>query len=225
MKLSQPLLTALAAIILPTFCQAGTLSYYLITGQANANTTIDSGHEMEWYAPSLTPSCLVTTCTTSPITQFDAAFDWSLGGGSFTMKVGNSPTDGITLTLWDGTVGGTLASPTGTMVASKTLPSSSVPGSYTAVDIVFDTPALIQTGHHYVLTLTSHTGQPGSEQYFIKGMDVLGIQDSLSGTGNPLSDSAGGVGDQAPEPSTWAMMAGGVALVLVSRVKRSRPTA
>jgi hypothetical protein len=57
-------------------------------------------------------------------------------------------------------------------------------------------------------------------------MDVLGIQDSLSGTGGLLPDSAGGTaGDQAPEPSTWAMMAGGVALVLLSRVKRARRVA
>ena len=139
------------------------------------------------------------------------------------MKVGNSPTDGITLTLWDGTVGGTLDSPIGTVVESKTLSASSVSGSYTAVDIVFDTPALILANHSYLLTLTSETDQHGNQQYFIKGMDVLGIQDSLSGTGNLLPGSAGGTGgDQAPEPSTWAMMAGGGALVLLSRVKRAR---
>jgi hypothetical protein len=222
MKILRTLIIALSAIIIPTLCEGSTL-YYFITGQANVNTTIDAGHEMEWVAPSLTPSCLVTTCATSPITQFDATFDWSLGGGSFTMKVGNNPTDGITLTLWDGTVGGTLASPMGSVVESKKLPAPSVPGSYTAVDIVFDTPAQIQAGHSYVLTLTSDTGQHGDQQYFIKGMDVLGIQDSLSGTGNPLPDSAGGTaGDQAPEPSTWVMMAGGGALVLLSRVKRAR---
>jgi len=225
MKMSRLFIIAFSAIIIPTLCQGSTV-YYLITGQANANTTVDAGHEMEWVAPSLTPSCLVTTCTTSSITQFDATFDWSLGGGSFIMKVGNNPTDGITLTLWDGNVGGTLASPIGTVVESKTLPASAVPGSYTAVDIVFDAPVPIQAGHSYVLTLTSDTGQPGNQQYFIKGMDVLGIQDSLSGTGGLLPDSAGGTaGDQAPEPSTWAMMAGGVALVLLSRVKRARRVA
>jgi hypothetical protein len=42
------------------------------------------------------------------------------------------------------------------------------------------------------------------------------MQDSLSGTGNILSDPAA-----APEPSTWAMMLAGGVLVLTSRLKRS----
>ena len=210
---------AISALILPTLCHAGPV-YYLITGQANANTTIDAGHEMQWSAPSLTPGCFVANCSTYPITQFDSTFDWLLGGGSFILKVGNSPTDDITLRLWEGNVGGTLASPTGTLLRSAVVLSSAVSGSYTATEFVFPTPVTIQTGHHYVLTLTSGTGEPGSEQYFVKGIDVLAMQDSLTGTGQALTDPTA-----APEPSTWTMMAAGGVLVLVSRVKRFRRNA
>jgi hypothetical protein len=132
------------------------------------------------------------------------------------VKAGNSPTDDITLRLWEGNVGGTLASPTGSLLQSAVVLSSSFSGSYTATDFVFATPVTIQTGHHYLLTLTSGTGEPGSQQYFVKGIDVLAMQDSLSGTGNILSDPAA-----APEPSTWAMMLAGGVLVLTSRLKRS----
>ena len=214
MKLTRCLIFAISALIIPTLCQASPV-YYLITGQANANTTIDVGHEMEWSAPSLTPSCFVANCSTYPITQFDSTFDWLLGGGSFMVKAGNSPTDDITLRLWEGNVGGTLASPTGTLLQSAVVLSSSVSGSYAATDFVFPTPVTIQSGHHYVLTLTSGTGQPGNEQYFVKGIDVLAMQDSLSGTGQILTDPTG-----APEPSTWTMMVAGGALVLTSRLKR-----
>jgi hypothetical protein len=217
MKLTTRLIFAISALILPNLCHADPI-YYLITGQANANTTIDAGHEMQWSAPSLTPGCFVANCSTYPITQFDSTFDWLLGGGSFVLKAGNSPTDDIMLRLWEGNVGGTLASPTGTLLRSAVVLSSSVSGSYTATDFVFPTAVTIQTGHHYILTLTSGTGEPGNEQYFVKGIDVLAMQDSLSGTGQVLTDPTA----PAPEPATWTMMAAGGVLVLVSRLKRSR---
>ena len=134
------------------------------------------------------------------------------------VKVGNSPTDDITLRLWEGNVGGTLASPTGMLLQSAVVLSSSVSGNYAATDFVFPTPVTIQSGHHYVLTLTSGTGQPGNQQYFVKGIDVLAMQDSLTGTGQGLTDPTA----PAPEPSTWTMMAAGGVLVLASRLKRSR---
>ena len=134
------------------------------------------------------------------------------------LKAGNSPTDDIMLRLWEGNVGGTLASPTGTLLRSAVVLSSSVSGSYTATEFVFPTAVTIQTGHHYILTLTSGTGEPGNEQYFVKGIDVLAMQDSLSGTGQVLTDPTA----PAPEPATWTMMAAGGVLVLVSRLKRSR---
>src|SRR6478672_5737805 len=83
MKLTIRLIFAfLVLILIPLLCQASPV-YYLITGQANANTTIDSGHEMEWSAPSLTPSCFDANCSTYPITQLDSKFDWIMGGRRF----------------------------------------------------------------------------------------------------------------------------------------------
>jgi hypothetical protein len=213
MKMARLLIIALLPITIPTLCQASPV-YFLITGQTAANTTIDSDHEMEWIAPTLSPTttCLVTNCQTFAVTQFDATFDWLLGGGTFTIKVGGGATDGITLRLWEGNVGGTLASPTGALLESAVVSASSVSSSYTPTSFLFLTAAAIQAGHHYVATLTSNTGTTGNAQYFIKGIDVLNIQDS----------NGGGLTDPVPEPSTWAMMAGGIALALVSRLQRAR---
>lgn len=199
------LVFGLATFAAATLCPADTI-YFLTTGQATANTTIDSGHEMEWVAPSLTTSCLMTTCQIFSTTAFDSMFDWSLGGGDFTIKAGNGVSAGITLSIWDGVPGGTLASPTGTLVDTVTLDGSSVSESYTPTAFTFATPVTILAGHHYTATLTSPTGTTGSQQYFIKGTDTLSIVDS-SGTG------LNGPPPSVPEPSSALLIATGLGLM------------
>ena len=164
------------------------------------------------------------TCTEFSVSAFDATFNWELGGGNLDIKQ-NHAADDVTLALWDTTVGATLVpmlsggpfiNITGNLVDMVTVPASAVPGTYaTTTSFDFATPYTIQAGHSYIATLTSSTPSK-SAAYKIKQIAAVSIQDA---NGNPLSDSP------APEPSTWAMMAGGLALALVSARKRTRPAA
>ena len=207
------LFLGLLGLVAPTLCPAGTV-YSLMTGQATANTTIDSGHEMEWVAPSLTASCLVTSCQVFTTSYFDPTFNWSLGGGNFTIKVGNGVSADITLNIWDGTPSGTLTSPTGTLVDTVTVSGSSVSSSYTPTAFTFATPVTILAGHHYTATLTSATGTTGNQQYFIKGINTLSIVDS---SGASLTDPSA-----IPEPSPILLMAGGLALLAANHLRKRR---
>lgn len=208
------LIFGLAIFAVPTLCPADTI-YFLTTGQASANTTVDSGHEMEWVAPSLTASCLVTSCDTFSTNSFDSAFNWTLGGGEFTIKEGNAVSAGITFSIWDGAPGGTLAAPTGTLVDSVTISPINVPRSYTPTAFTFATPVTILAGHHYTATLTSQTGTTGSQQYFIKGIDTVGVLDS---SGMALSDPSPSV----PEPSSILMIASGLGLMAAAFSSKRR---
>ncbi len=205
--------TVFLFIILSTASHAATI-YYVVTGQSNANTTVDSDHEDQWLGPSLSGSatCLATTCQTFSSLFFDPTFDWELGGGRFTLKTNGSTTDDITLTLWEGLPSGTVASPIGTQLASVTILSGSVPNAYASIDFLFGAPATLLTGHQYVLTLTSNTGNNGSEQYFIKGVDTLSVEDS---GGNTLTEAA-------PEPSTAMLLIAGATAGLLGRKLKKR---
>jgi len=212
MNLARLILPVLVTLAAPLASHAGTV-YYLVTGQSSANTTIDSDHEMQWIASSMTAGCLVTSCTNYSVADFDATFDWSLGGGNFTIKTNGGTNGDITLSIWDGGVSGTLASPVGTLVDSVTVAAGTVSSSYTPTDFIFTTPVTILTGHHYTATLTSPTGTNGNQQYDIKGIDTLTINSSTDGGGTSLTPDV-------PEPSTGLMMLGSAAFALVAGYKR-----
>lgn len=189
--------------------------YYLVTAQSGANTTIDAAHLTQWFPSSLGQSCLVSSCADVTVADFAPTFNWLLGGGNFTIKRGVSTSDSITLDLWDGPLGGTPGALTGTNLASVTLAAASVATSYTPTDFLFSTPVLMQTGHHYIATFTSVASTSGADQYFIKSPQVLTIQT----TGDVpiiLTDP----GSAAPEPSTWAMMVGFLAVAVYAKRNR-----
>jgi hypothetical protein len=180
-----------------------------------ADTKVNSSAESDWYASSFTPNCLVGAgnCTSFAVTDFDtvSVAPYELGGGFFDIKESVNNTSTITLTLWDGNVGGTLAAPTGAiLVASVTLLAGSVGSSYTPTSFTFPTPFTLQAGHSYVATLTSSA--PANAGWFIKTPNSPPFYTLQDPNGNPPPP-------QVPEPATSAMVGG--ALVIVARLKRA----
>lgn len=214
---------ALLLLALPSLAPAA--SFYLVTGQAAANTTIDSDHLMTWLDSGTSQPCLVSAgnCATFNSIYFAPTFNWDLGGGLFQIKRGVNSDVSITLDLWDVTtlaVGGTPGALTGTNLATVTLAPAAVSTSYTATNFDFSSPATLLAGRKYVATLTSAVGTNGSEQYFIKGIDALNISSSNTGTGGtalaPLDQPS------VPEPSTWVSLVGGLGLVFFATRRKSR---
>ena len=180
-------------------------TYYLVTGQSNANTTIDLDHLMEWTEPSSGQPCIVTggpiPCASFATTYFNPTFDWNLGGGDFTIKT-NGATADITLSLFDvtgGNVGGVPGALTGSLVTSATVVANTVSNAYTSTAFHF-APVTLLTGRHYLAILTSATLTNGSNQYDIKGIDTLTIE-TVNQT--PITDPGA-----VPEPATWLLMSG-----------------
>src|SRR5262245_336076 len=78
-------LPIVCALALPVVSQATT--YYLITGHTNANTQVDEGKVTSFYAPSIGPYQGTNFDGKDLLlSYFDAAFNWELGGGIFTLK-------------------------------------------------------------------------------------------------------------------------------------------
>ena len=210
---------AALAFVLPSLCSANTV-FTLNTGMTGADTKINSSAESDWYASSFTPNCLAGAgnCTSFSVTDFDTvSVAYDMGGGLFDVKESVNNASSITLSLWDGNVGGTLAAPTGaTLVASVTLLAGSVGGSYKPTSFTFSTPFTLQTGHSYVATLTSSA--PANAGWFIKTPNSPPFYTIQDPSGNPPP--------HVPEPSTSAMMAGALTLLvgLFNREKRRRGT-
>ncbi|HXJ44594.1 MAG TPA: hypothetical protein VNH18_35230, partial [Bryobacteraceae bacterium] len=174
MRLSTIFLAGVLTVAAPFAASAGT--YYLVTGQSSANTTIDADHLMQWTEPSSSQTCLVSgrgaTCTSFTSAYFNPTFDWDLGGGDFTIKSNGADAD-ITLSLFDGTVTGGPGGLTGSLIQSVTLASSALTNAYTATPFLFSTPATLLKDHHYIAILTSASSTGGNNQYDIKGIDTL----------------------------------------------------
>jgi hypothetical protein len=108
---------------------------------------------------------------------------------------------------------------TGTLVATASVAGANVPNAYTPVDFFFNDPVTLVDGDYYIATLTSATGTNGAQQYDIKGIDTLTIQDSTSGDGTPISDPNDP--SVTPEPATVVMLAGGLLVTWIAQRKRA----
>ncbi len=213
MKVSMYWALATAALAIPSYCNAA--SYYLVTGQSSANTTVDSGHSDWWSPADLIASCTQNNCEpqVNPVDEFDISFAWSLAGGVFDIKA-NSPTADIVFTLIDATKN--------SVAATATVSAASVTSSYTSTDFFFAAPVAMIVGDQYYATLTSTTDTTGNAQYDIKGVQSINLNTSPSGTGASIEGSPT---DPTPEPSSLCMMLGAV-LVGVSVIsRRARPRA
>lgn len=204
-------------LFIPMVSHASTI-FTLSTGITGADTKINSSAESDWYASSFTPNCQAGAgnCTGFAVAVFDnVSVSYDLGGGLFDIKESSNNTSTITFDLWDGNVGGTLASPTGaTLVATATIAAGTVGSSYTPTAFTFSTPFTLQVGHSYVATLTSTA--PSNAGWFVKtpnSAPYYTVQDP-NGDNPPT-------GSSAPEPSTSTLM-GGALLLVAGALKRVR---
>ena len=196
--------------------------------------------ETDWYGTSLgAPVVNGIAFTSTPTSSLDG-LAFALGGGNFDMKEGTGTTGDITLSLWQGGLGGTevawvtwtaaefcaykasLSDNCQQLVAADpvplyftddhTAPSALFPTDSNATGTV--TPYSLILGDSYLAVLTSDASTQGSVQYFIKGPNQLTVADS---TGTPLPPPP-----DTPEPGTWLTMSTGLALSLIGLAKRAR---
>jgi uncharacterized repeat protein (TIGR01451 family) len=118
--------------------------YLLWTGQAAAQTQIDTQHKNSWY-----------------ITVVSGSFVF--GGGNFTMKAGSTATADVTLTIYQG------GSTSGTVLGTITRTASAFTGQFTPVPFSFPSNMTLSVGTYYVV-LTSTAPDTQSQAFFIKGV-------------------------------------------------------
>jgi hypothetical protein len=77
------------------------------------------------------------------------------------LKDGGSATAGLTVTLRDAVAG----LPSGSALATETIPDSAVPTSVGPVTVTFSTPPAVTAGQAYAFTITSTASSAGNQHY------------------------------------------------------------
>ncbi len=194
----------LIASIAVTTVPAHADTYYVYTGQSNAQTQIDVNHTSSW------------TFTTGNV-------PYALGGGNFTLKEGPQTTANITLSLYQGSsAAGTLVSQislTNTQFDALYAPPVTNPAqntqSFTLVPIHFAAPFTLAANSQYFLALTSTAVDSQSRAYFIKGYDTFSI---TTPDGQPTPPDV-----QIPEPAATGLLMVGLAGLAAARRQRACP--
>jgi hypothetical protein len=190
------LFSALAAV--PSFGHAGTVGYFVLdTTHSGGNDFINTSNQHSW--------------------DFTGA-NFDLAGGHFVLNVGNSNnTYDIVLNLIDLT-----ANPLADLSNGVNLPPSGIyQAGFAPADMYFtdgngtDGAWTLDPTHHYRLYLSSTSPTGGSNQWVIKGAN--NSFSFVDGNNDPIGPSGPA---QAPEPGTWMMLAGGMSLVGMSRLRR-----
>lgn len=161
-------LAAMAALA----SRAEAVTYFLYTGQTNAQTQIDINHTTTWL--------------------FTAGSDYDLGGGYFEMKDGPQTTADILLTLTNLTTATQIAQVSYTNGDFDTQHGGN-PQSFDTVPFLFGfpgspLPVTLTNGDNYRVDLTSPAPDQQAKAYFIKGSDSVSIKDP---SGNPPPGGGG----------------------------------
>lgn len=176
-------------------------TYYFVTSDhTGAQTQIDKNHTSLW--------------TFSPSTDF------VFGGGLFVMKDGgNAVIENIVLTVKnDDTI---------PYENSVTLTPADFTQQYNQVQFLFPAPPgiSITSGHTWTISLTSNAEDHQSTAYFIKGFDQSAFYKGANTSTTPLDVTTtygGDIYNPAPEPASWLLMAGGIALAGFLQFRRNR---
>ena len=159
---------------------AAAATYYLYTPITGANTTFSSAVSSVW--------------------QFNVTNSFDFGGGSFTIKKNGSANRddarfSLCTTLPANYSGGEPCTGAN-LVATTSIPYTSVPQSYTLTPIRFAMPITLSSGRTYYGVLWSATGSIGSKQYFVKGANSTFIADS---TQTPIPSGYVSINNSAPQ--------------------------
>lgn len=169
--------------------------YFVTTDHTGAQTQIDINHKSVW--------------------TFNPGEDFSFGGGIFVMKDGGSAVvEDIVLTALDQNTGYSV---------SLTLTPTDFTQQFNSVYFLYPTPPepiTITAGHDWTISLTSQAQDHQSTAYFIKGFDQSAFYLGGKTTTDPLNVTttySGDVYSSTPEPASWLLMAGGIALAALLR--------
>lgn len=187
------------------------LNYTLVsTDITGAQTQIDIDHTSSW--------------------TFSPTVAWSLKGGTFVMKDGSQTAASLVLSLYEN--GGTTAVTSLTLTNADFHTQNTSDQSFSDVSFFFDPLFTLNAGSSYTLKLTSTAVDAQSKAYFIKG-NAWTFQDPNGGSidpgllGDPITTdglaTTGGT-TATPEPGTWAMAFGGLAVAVVARRRAARST-
>lgn len=175
---------------------------YLATDQTGAQTQIDVSHTSTWL--------------------LNATSDFDFGGGLFVMKAGNSATDLVTLTLYQG------IDASGSVLASVTLNNTDfcaqvgTCGNFNYHQFLFTAPLSLFSGTSYFAALTSGAPDVQSQAYFIKS-DTFFASDINESPINPSPFN--GTASSTPEPASFVLLGAGLALLGAARYRRGTSSA
>lgn len=196
----------LVCVIAPAIAEASPI-YFVSTAMDGPQVQLDVNHPLFW------------TIIPKTGTWFE------FGGGIFGLKEAPNTTGSTTLSLWSG------APVAGTLLATMTLSQMQFETLHTGgathqdfapVQYSLSMPFVeLQPGYRYTIALTSTALDAANHQYFAKTPATVLFLDA---DGNPIENApawAFGPGTNVPEPSSWALLAAGIALAAVPRIRRA----